>query len=69
MLLLQLPVWSYVVLATAALMVGVAITRAVAAHRARLARRNDERRARAAASILRVLTNKHVRKIAGVSND
>lgn len=63
MWLLQLPVWSYFVVGAATFAIALGLPRALAGRRVR---REDERRARAAASILRFLTDAAVKRAIGI---
>ena len=66
MFLLQLPVWSYVVIGTS---VALSLGAWLYLHRPTMSRDNgvDQRRARVAATILRVLNDGHVKRAAGAS--
>ena len=67
MFLLQLPIWSYVVGAIVIAALG-ALPRWVTVRRASRENRLNERRARAAAGLLRVLNDEQVKRAVGVGS-
>lgn len=66
MFLLQLPIWSYVVVAIAVLLIAEALLRFAAARREARRRLRDQRRARAAADLLRILSDQQLKRAIGV---
>lgn len=64
MFLLQLPVWSYIVVGASLLAAAGAVTFLL---RARRYKHVDERRARAAAGVLRVLNDEQVKRAVGIN--
>ena len=66
MFLLQLPIWSYVVIGAIVITAIGALQRLVTARRASRENRLNERRARAAAGLLRVLNDEQVQRAVGV---
>lgn len=67
MFLLQLPFWSYVIVATIVVAVVAASLHVPGQRRASLDRRLSERRACAAAAILRVLNDEQVKRAVGAN--
>ena len=66
MFLLQLPIWSYVLVAMAVLAIIIGLT---ARSRVRQQNLDDARRARVAAGIIRTLGDQGVRRAVGVAVD
>jgi hypothetical protein len=68
MFLLQVPMWSYVVIGAIVIAAIGALLHWVMTRRASRENRLNERRARAAAGLLRVLNDEHVKRAVGVSS-
>ena len=66
MFLLQLPIWSFVVVGLVVIAAIGALPRWVTARRASREHRLNERRARVAAGLLRALNDEQVKRAAGV---
>lgn len=64
MFLLQLPVWSYIVVGASLLAAIGALTFFL---RARRDKQVEDRRARAAAGVLRILNDEHVKRAVGIN--
>jgi hypothetical protein len=64
MFLLQLPIWSYIVLGASLL---AAVVGSLTLLRARRDRQVDTRRARAAAGVLRMLSDEQVKRAVGIN--
>ena len=66
MFLLQLPIWSYLVFAIAVFLIVGTIPRFAAERREARRRLRDQRRARAAADLLRVLSDQQLKRAIGI---
>ena len=66
MFLLQLPIWSYVVFSIAVLVIAGALPRFATERREARRLLRDRRRARAAADLLRILSDQQLKRAIGV---